>query len=81
MRQKANHVVVKPRPRDKVLPSGIIIPETVKDPSKRWGVVVQGGTMPHGDVIKDGDSVLYGGKNFVSNGEEVVSYKNILYVE
>lgn len=76
---KGNNVTIRPRPRDKVRPSGIIIPDTVKKGSMEWGDVLD----VSGDTdIKVGDYVLfYGGKCTEENGVKLVEHKRVIYRE
>lgn len=69
-----NNILVEPKPREKVLASGIIVPDTVENPKTEWGVVVEGN-----DNIKEGSQVLYFGKHcFEKDGKKLVSTKKIL---
>lgn len=77
MKALGNNILIKPKPREHVLTSGIIIPSTAKDPRMEWGVVEDGN-----DVIPTGSNVLYLGlKCFTHNGVKVVSVSKILYWE
>ena len=79
MKPKGDNILVRPKAREKVLASGIIIPDTVTPKSMQWGCVLEG----KGD-IKEGMSVLfYGGKCSTKDKgkdteEKIVSINKIL---
>lgn len=75
MHCKGKNVVIKPSPREKVLKSGIIIPDTATPPSQEWGDVVDGN-----DIISSGSRVLYiGKKNYEEGDLKIVPNNKILY--
>ena len=77
MKPTVRNIIVKPKPRDKVLPSGIIIPDTASKPNQEWGEIVVG----HGEY-KAGMHVLYfNAKCFEKDEEKIVSVKKIIYCE
>jgi co-chaperonin GroES (HSP10) len=77
MKALGNNILIKPKPRERVLASGIIVPETAKDPRIEWGEVVDGN-----NVVPTGSSVMYFGlKCFTNDGVKVVAVNKVLYWE
>ena len=74
---KGNNITVKPQPAEKVLASGIIIPDTITIKNHEWGKVVNGN-----DLIPTGSTVLYYGKKcFKEDGkdEKLVATNKVFY--
>ena len=77
MTPKGNNVVIDPKPRENVLKSGIIIPDTATLKRHKWGKVVYGNK-----TVPTGSSVLYmDSKYYSSEGQELVGNDKILYWE
>ena len=75
MKPKGFNILVQPQPAEKVLASGIIIPDTVTPDTHEWGVVLDGN-----GYIEDGWTVLYFGKrSHESDGKKIVSFKKCMF--
>lgn len=85
MESSNSTILVKPKPRDTVLPSGLIIPDTAKKAGREWGVILQGAEHlenSYGEKAKNGMRVYYfTSKNFEKDGEKLVSIKNCILWE
>lgn len=85
MTPKGNNITVKPKPREKVLASGIIIPDTAKQSNRDWGVIVEGAERlidSYGNKAENGMRVYYFNTKAFRKGDEViVSTKNCILWE
>lgn len=70
-----NSIVVNPKPREKVLKSGIILPDTATPGSQEWGTCLESNA-----VVTKGAYVLYLQKRGYSKEEEkVIQVNKVLY--
>lgn len=84
MKATGNNLLIRPEPRDSVLPNGLIIPDTVGKSDKEWGVIVEGAEKlidSYGNKAENGMKVLYFSKCFEKDGVKLVSNKKCLLWE
>lgn len=74
MIRKGNNIIVKPKPREKVTASGVILPDTATLPNQEHGVIVEG----YGE-FEVGMNVLYHGARAFEEGDlKVISKDKII---
>lgn len=78
-------VLVKPLPEEEKTASGLIIPDTAKEKKYQGNVVAVGTDKELKDIVKVGDTVLYGryaGDEIKLDGEEYIllNRKDILAI-
>ncbi|MDD3966932.1 MAG: co-chaperone GroES [Candidatus Marinimicrobia bacterium] len=78
-------VLIKPLPEEEKTASGLIIPDTAKEKKYQGNVIAVGTDKELRDVVKVGDTVLYGryaGDEIKLDGEEYVllNRKDILAI-
>lgn len=78
-------VLIKPLPEEEKTASGLIIPDTAKEKKYQGNVIAVGTDKELKDVVKVGDTVLYGryaGDEIKLDGEEYVllNRKDILAI-
>lgn len=78
-------ILVKPLPEEEKTASGLIIPDTAKEKKYQGNVIAVGTDKELRDVVKVGDTVLYGryaGDEIKLDGEEYVllNRKDILAI-
>lgn len=77
---KGNNIKVKPKALEKVLASGIVIPDTYTPKKHQWGSVLEGFKSDTFGDIKDGDEVLFiNVKCPEIDGDKIVKTKKILF--
>jgi len=70
-----NNIKIKIKPVERVLKSGIILPDTVTQTNQQWGVVLDGnGHLPDGWRV-----LFFSLQNLVDGEETIVSIKKCLY--
>lgn len=77
MERKANTILIKPNPQDKVSKGGIIIPDTATPDSLEWGEVVDG----FGDLKKGVRVLFYRSKAYEEDGVKAVNANRVLYYD
>ena len=85
MTPRGKNITVTPKPREMVLPSGIILPDTVKEAGREWGVIIKGAENlidSYGIEAENGMRVHYfTSKAFKKGEEKIVSTKNCILWE
>ena len=80
MESKGNNILVKQIPKERVLASGIIIPDTIKIKGQNYGTVLE--SNPYifdndGNGIEVGSRVLFLGES--KEGEQIINNRQVLY--
>jgi chaperonin GroES len=78
-------ILVKPLPEEEKTASGLIIPDTAKEKKYQGNVIAVGTDKELKDIVKVGDTVLYGryaGDEITLDGEEYIllNRKDILAI-
>ena len=79
MTPKGVHLKIKPKPKEKVLKSGIILPDTVTPQGHTWGEVIEANDYlenSKGEKIKVGARVLFFGES-----KSIINNRQVLYWE
>lgn len=80
MEAKGNNLLVRPEPHDRVLPSGIIIPDTITPKNLHHARVLQTNEYikdVNGVGVEVGASVIFTGKN--TEKDQIIANRQVLY--